>query len=299
MPESAVPDTADTPPGLPGILASCQLYSGSLRVSGQRISLALSAGQGGQTGPELRQALRRGLFAAWCRHRQRLAGGRPACLYFALPHDPQVLEVQAVFLSPESFRLLVFPPGQGLTSQFRYQARRIRLAGEQRIRQVLTRGLTTDQVFALHYQPLVKIDRLGQVVAIKGAEAFLRIRDQGSLQLPGPYLQVAEQDHYFMRQVGFKILELACADLKWFKARCPLFTVSLNISEQQFARFDDAISFERIFGILKEQYGIERHDIALEVPQASVDSNADGAATASTCLMPARPSSWTIFPWGP
>lgn len=196
--------------------------------------------------------------------------------YFTVSHYDKEIEVQC-FLNKTSLRLYIYTPVHTL-SQSLDQLRIHKQAEEtQRIRSLLEEGIIQENIITLHYQPIIEIDSSGAVKAIKGAEAFLRVWDRGEICNPKKYLDVAEKDPLLMRKLGYKILELACSDLKFFKRKYPMFTMSLNVSEQQFARFEDAISFESLFNTVKKQYDVDRHDIALEVPEVSTDRNGENS----------------------
>lgn len=232
--------------------------------------------------PRVDRELCRQVLAAFADHCRRhyaavVADGRQFCSYYAVRLDDAEYGVLYA-LREGRVRFYLFESGGGLPELLRRVDEERGRKERRRVRALLERGITGDATFLLYYQPLVQVDGRGAIRTIKGAEAYLRVWDRGAVRNPRPYLDVAEADKLLMRKLGFKILELACADLKRFKAKYPLFTMSLNVSEQQFARFDDAISFEQIFATVRQQYAVERHDIALEVPELSADANAESAA---------------------
>lgn len=257
--------------------SSCLEYGGRIEEQGHVVRVSFTAQRTDHHGPDWFKAVQRAVFRLYKESRlEILEADQVHCRYVRMFEDNHEFGIQ-VFFRKQNFKLYVFTGLHGLPDQFRRTERELKRLEQGRIRTLLENGIIEEGVFSLYYQPIIEIDDLGTILAIKGAEAFLRIMDNGELRNPKNYLDVAESDPVLMRRLGFKILELACSDLKLFKTKYPMFTVSLNVSEQQFARFDDAISFGQIFSSIKEQYEVARHDIALEVPQISADSNSESA----------------------
>jgi EAL domain-containing protein (putative c-di-GMP-specific phosphodiesterase class I) len=140
-----------------------------------------------------------------------------------------------------------------------------------RKKELLESGICSNDILQLHYQPLVRIDATGNILEVKGAEGLLRVNDQGTIQNPYPYIEVAERSRnsHLINRIGYKVVELACEDLKEFRAKHPTFNaVSLNVSPLQLRTTAQMESFSDYFLQLLLNYDIFPNEMALEITES-------------------------------
>ncbi|MFN8017203.1 MAG: EAL domain-containing protein [Acidimicrobiales bacterium] len=135
-----------------------------------------------------------------------------------------------------------------------------RMAAEQ----VLRESLASDHL-EVHHQPIVDLVT-GEVVA---TEALLRLRGaDGSLELPGEYIEVAEESGLIL-EVGGRVLSLACEDLAGWRATPTGASprhVAVNASAQELASPTYAAGIAEAL----ERWGLAPRDLVLEFTEATV-----------------------------
>jgi diguanylate cyclase (GGDEF)-like protein len=126
------------------------------------------------------------------------------------------------------------------------------------------------------YQPISHIDADGP--RLRGFEALVRwVDENGSLQAPGEFLDVAEQSD-LITHIDTFVLQSACRDISRWTSMWPEManiTVAVNVSSRQLSRCDLAEVVERAL----EQSGLEPHRLILEVTETNLMADMDAALT--------------------
>jgi diguanylate cyclase (GGDEF)-like protein len=118
-----------------------------------------------------------------------------------------------------------------------------------------------DGSFALHYQPLLRVD----TGTVTGMEALLRWpQADGGFVEPAEFIPVAEQ-RGLMRAIGTWVLREACRQNRaWQRAGFAPMTVSVNLSPGQFRQRD---LVEQVRAVLR-QTGLEGRFLAFELSES-------------------------------
>ncbi len=122
--------------------------------------------------------------------------------------------------------------------------------------------------FALHYQPVIDL-RTGQLT---GAEAFLRLTDDGKAVTPQGFIPVAESAG-LIGDLGEWVITEACRQHEVWRDQGLRVTIAVNISPLQFRQRDFADKLRRII----HAAGADPACLQLEVNESTVMENLDDA----------------------
>ncbi len=123
---------------------------------------------------------------------------------------------------------------------------------------LIREALKNDQLI-VHYQPLVNVNTL----RVSSVEALARIQlSSGSILLPGQFIETAEETS-LINDIGERVLEKTCQDLKEWNNRGIQVQVSVNVSaiQLQMDNFAEKV-LERI-----RYYRLRPEDIELELTE--------------------------------
>ncbi len=131
------------------------------------------------------------------------------------------------------------------------------------------RTATTDGSLALYYQPII-VPATGELVAF---EALLRWRHGGALRNPSYFMEIAEQSHPLITDIGRWVIEQAIADMAHHMVVHPDsdVTVSVNVSPRQSAGIglaDFVAGTLAAYGVPASKLWIELTETALVIDTA-------------------------------
>ncbi len=146
--------------------------------------------------------------------------------------------------------------------------------GQERMRQRVNlrarveQALTTDQ-FTLVYQPVVSADD----GAVHHYEALVRmVGDDGKLLLPSEFIEVAETSG-LISQIDFRVVQLACNELRRWRRKNLDITLGLNLSAQTL----DAPGFVAFVTEQLDRYQLSPSQLNFEITERSAVANMEAA----------------------